>query len=290
MNPGDTTPRPKATRCRRTLNEGRGVNPGDTSRCCRLPPWCYPLNEGRGLNPGDTSRSRTARWSRRTLNEGRGVNPGDTRDARNRRLRISALNEGRGGNPGDTFTFTKGVRHADRAQRRPGREPRRHRDHIAADGNRAFRSTKAGAGTPATPSPSRRGCGMLTALNEGRGVNPGDTVTTSPLTATVHSAQRRPGREPRRHTVSPANQMTACAAQRRPGREPRRHFIPAPRNTGLTSAQRRPGREPRRHGEDPLRGLQNGLAQRRPGREPRRHPAGVMILISPMRRSTKAGA
>ena len=39
------------------------------------------------------------------------------------------------------------------------------------------------------------------------------------------SAQRRPGREPRRHSKSITPSIVNGCAQRRPGREPRRHVL-----------------------------------------------------------------
>ena len=173
-----------------------------------------------------------------------------------------------------------------------GREPRRHRRPRLADRRRDARSTKAGARTPATPG---RGAGLL--HRAGR-------------------AQRRPGREPRRHAGRTTAPDGFSPAQRRPGREPRRHRPRAgdPRRDRLI-AQRRPGREPRRHraappprsgrrrplnegrganpGDTAGVGFQTALsafAQRRPGREPRRHLDGRPATHRERRRSTKAGA
>ena len=78
------------------------MNPGDTIPRVTATPATSPLNEGRGVNPGDTIPRVTATPATSPLNEGRGVNPGDTCSA--------ASAAGR-------FAF---------AQRRPGREPRRH--------------------------------------------------------------------------------------------------------------------------------------------------------------------
>ena len=162
------------------------------------------------------------------------------------------------------------------AQRRPGREPRRHMGDRTRRTLPPGRSTKAGARTPATPASQSMACAAV-------------------------CAQRRPGREPRRHARPPVRlrrrrcalnegrganpgdtrvalriSATASAAQRRPGREPRRHAGAGRRAVSHTRAQRRPGREPRRHftssarrGDPPCR-----YAQRRPGREPRRHAHG----------------
>ena len=134
-----------------------------------------------------------------SLNEGRGANPGDTRRPPASGRRGAPLNEGGGANPGDTNRGWQAL--------------------VVV-----HRSTKAGARTPATPA------------------------TVARPAAPVTSAQRRPGREPRRHAYWPsmAPVHNACA-QRRPGREPRRHSI-RPVIPGFSAdAQRRPGREPRRH-------------------------------------------
>ena len=76
------------------------------------------------MNPGDTLTGGTA---------------GPGRD-------ITSLNEGRGVNPGDTlFKLGLGLGRVI-AQRRPGREPRRHdRDEFADAPVLIVRSTKAGA-------------------------------------------------------------------------------------------------------------------------------------------------
>ena len=172
----------------------------------QAPSALRPLNEGRGANPGDTMNFR-AGWTRPSaLNEGRGANPGDTLPrARAAVTDDGALNEGRGANPGDTFMAPPGLMTSTRAQRRPGREPRRHarrvaapmptsplaqrrpgrepRRHSAVSRDHEYmklRSTKAGARTPATPA-GRSGSGTASrALNEGRGANPGDTVRGLP--------------------------------------------------------------------------------------------------------------
>ncbi len=254
-----------------------------------------PLNEGRGRNPGDTPRPRRqGQLLGTTLNEGRGRNPGDTsRAGRSRRPRPRPLNEGRGRNPGDTC-------------RRPKVGP-----------SGGERSTKAGAGTPATRArKDGRGRGAAP-LNEGRGRNPGDTWGTTLLRSMLLAAQRRPGPEPRRHlrpvedelhvargrstkagAGTPAtpgedgvNGAPVFLAQRRPGPEPRRHLRPRVGRGEGRGAQRRPGPEPRRHGrrlpprqEQRLRSTKAGAGT----------PATQVLARAPelplARRSTKAGA
>ena len=150
-----------------------------------------PATQPRGLRHGRSSDP---------LNEGRGRDPGDTRTSWEswRRSRAS-LNEGRGRDPGDTTATLSESSALSIAQRRPGPRPRRH---VAwwAPRSRSSRSTKAGAETPATPSrslsmcwgtnaqrrpgprPRRHADRRLTvqwrsALNEGRGRDPGDTLS-----------------------------------------------------------------------------------------------------------------
>ena len=206
-----------------SLNEGRGVNPGDTCQQRHRLQAMASLNEGRGVNPGDTGtpsasltlpsiaqrrpgreprrhgRVRRARHGARpALNEGRGVNPGDTGRCSGPFASCSPLNEGRGVNPGDTI---------------PGRAG-------------CLTTTPLNEGRGVNPGDTlRRPAGCRTAacpLNEGRGVNPGDTRTDL-WCASASAAQRRPGREPRRHLASDDGSALPFHAQRRPGREPRRH-------------------------------------------------------------------
>ena len=96
------------------------------------------------------------------------------------------------------------------------------------------RSTKAGTSAPATPVTSRSGP-PTSSLKAGRSW-PDRVHRTS-------SAQRRPGRQPRRHhgPTSPDRRNYVPAAQRRPGRQPRRHDPPSPRSRGGTSLDVSPG-------------------------------------------------
>ena len=85
------------------------------------------------------------------------------------------LNEGRGRDPGDTWHNDRPDATRRDAQRRPGPRPRRHEE-IGHGAHWAdWRSTKAGAETPATHENCFSAVGQLTALNEGRGRDPGDT-------------------------------------------------------------------------------------------------------------------
>ena len=185
----------------------------------------------------------------------------------------ASLNEGRGANPGDTRVRPADISSRRRAQRRPGREPRRHRPAARAGRPERARSTKAGARTPATLHEVRRlvdderrstkagartpatrgrtvgGSGADAALNEGRGANPGDTPRVVPLPVRSKPAQRRPGREPRRHPSGGrrphhdhVDRSTKAGA-----RTPATRTTPGRVSSGTATAQRRPGREPRRH-------------------------------------------
>ena len=113
----------------------------------------------------------------------------------------------------------------------------------------------------------------------------GSIAPQAPIPATLTSsiqkraksptAQRRPGRESRRHADDVRLRTVSGLAQRRPGRESRRHATTLTPKRITTNAQRRPGRESRRHmagTRQEVEGIK--AAQRRPGRESRRHPSG----------------
>ena len=177
------------------------------------------------------------------------------------------------------------------AQRRPGREPRRHIRVYEADAGVPDRSTKAGARTPATHADGPGGAGGAGRAQRRPGREPRRHFTFHINTPLTDGAQRRPGREPRRHTrTTSAATRRYRTAQRRPGREPRRHvdmpMVPA----GVQHAQRRPGREPRRHITTAVLPSFCTIAQRRPGREPRRHLQRWQPCDIDRLRSTKAGA
>ena len=175
-------------------------------RCIRRPARCRSLNEGRGANPGDTSDklqrrvvdlARSTKAGARTpatpsvrstsppastsLNEGRGANPGDTAaSAESWSGYVTALNEGRGANPGDTL------------------RPRRRRLPPPA------RSTKAGARTPATPILVHDHPVRIHRSTKAGARTPATPATPSTRCCPARCAQRRPGREPRRHQRPPA--------------------------------------------------------------------------------------
>ncbi len=204
----------------------------------------------------------------RTLNEGRGINPGDTRPRRE----------------------CAGVRHD--AQRRPGHQPRRHRPRRRHRPQPCLRSTKAGASTPATQASPTPPPSTMSALNEGRGINPGDTVIVQFIAFVVKSAQRRPGHQPRRHSSSNPGSPSTSSAQRRPGHQPRRHFVISLSEMVATRrAQRRPGHQPRRHTPRPPHFRQTSFALNE-GRGINPGDTGLPRLALTLRRtrSTKAGA
>ena len=160
------------------------------------------------------------------------------------------------------------------AQRRPGHQPRRH--------------------PPARWRSGRRGV----PLNEGRGINPGDTGRESAgagvwrgfrstkagaSTPATHAAragnspahmcaQRRPGHQPRRHTVDRVTVHETDNAQRRPGHQPRRHVQGDRRAAAVVERSTKAGAStPATPAELPQRRTGLKRAQRRPGHQPRRH-------------------
>ena len=153
-------------------------------------------------------------------------------------------------NPGDTGFTSLPLLAENTAQRRPGREPRRH---FSGPRTAAPRRMALNEGRGVNPGDTRSlrcsSRGQLSlSLNEGRGVNPGDTCSRISVNAQpAPFAQRRPGREPRRHSA------TASAGDRTATLNEGRGVNPGDTNTSLESlgetfnAQRRPGREPRRH-------------------------------------------
>ena len=135
------------------LNEGRSRNSGDTSGRSRSPSRESALNEGRSRNSGDTSHGPVAgsHVDVRSTKAGAGT-PATPREARTSRALAPSLNEGRSRNSGDTcMNSRERTSRSCIAQRRPEPELRRHVPTIGEQLHAAQRSTKAGAGTPATP-------------------------------------------------------------------------------------------------------------------------------------------
>ena len=134
------------------------------------------------------------------------------------------------------------------AQRRPGPEPRLHPDQLFANLFSTLRSTKAGAGTPATREPGRRRHGAEGRSTKAGAGTPATLAVSAAVATPVGAAQRRPGPEPRLHDTIQADHRAGEHAQRRPGPEPRLHAHWAPPSPSTWStAQRRPGPEPRLH-------------------------------------------
>ena len=154
------------------------------------------------------------------------------------------------------------------AQRRPGREPRRHGGGEGFGGGEPERSTKAGARTPATLTMPESGVSY------------------------AFTAQRRPGREPRRHPCyySRARAHRPDRSTKAGARTPATRGVEGGRHNPLDRSTKAGARTPatllRLSGHcSPRTG-----AQRRPGREPRRHLFGNLSTLGSLSRSTKAGA
>ena len=181
------------------LNEGRGANPGDTLSL-RLEGTCFQRSTKAGARtPATPGEPKCRPWQRTALNEGRGANPGDTPNPPAPSPGRMSAQRRPGREPRRHNRCRSTIPPRYRAQRRPGREPRRHFYIPKMLHAGSYRSTKAGARTPATPQRAARCAPPSGALNEGRGANPGDTVQSEPAAAGRGRAQRRPGREPRRH-------------------------------------------------------------------------------------------
>ena len=108
------------------------------------------------------------------------MNPGDTRSRQHTRRPECSLNEGRDVNPGDTRNAWSIPETTKSAQRRPGRESRRHRvtrRHAASLEDPLNEGRDVNPGDTWSRSASRR---SAYALNEGRDVNPGDTLSPLP--------------------------------------------------------------------------------------------------------------
>ena len=195
-------------------------------------------------------------------------------------------------NPGDTRALSR--RRANSclyvAQRRPRHEPRRHSvRRTSADSQRWVSSLNEGRGMNPGDTQDARQVPMTrsrSTLNEGRGMNPGDTSTALVHACNSTGSPLNEGRgmnpgDTRRPTSPGPVLHHALPAQRRPRHEPRRHEpVVRPqvcRDPQSRGAQRRPRHEPRRHCGRALRAHCGTMfAQRRPRHEPRRHPARAL--------------
>ncbi len=184
------------------LNEGRSLNPGDTAVAPAMRSFACTAQRRPEPEPRRHSRAPPPPDGTRSLNEGRSLNPGDTKEARyDDRSRRHPLNEGRSLNPGDTPTRMTNTSVATIAQRRPEPEPRRHtlsaspssplvtiaqrrpepepRRHRSAT-TVTISETAAQRRPEPEPRRHRKRCARSAfrraSLNEGRSLNPGDTV------------------------------------------------------------------------------------------------------------------
>ena len=187
---------------REPLNEGRGANPGDTGlQPVPLRPQRRSTKAGARTPATPTPSTQVIRCSSRSTKAGART-PATLGRQRVVHCLLDALNEGRGANPGDTRGQRAVLRRRPIAQRRPGREPRRHFG-LCAQGFSGSSPLNEGRG--ANPGDTRQVTTLepkTYPLNEGRGANPGDTHGCSTMGVPLSVAQRRPGREPRRHDRS----------------------------------------------------------------------------------------
>ena len=138
------------------------------------------------------------------LNEGRGISPGDTRDKQN--LQQDKVRSTKAGASAPATRGTNKTCNRTRcAQRRPGHQPRRHRRDRSKRRLDAHRSTKAGASAPATPERYLESCPPRSALNEGRGISPGDTAGRAGMSDAVRALNEGRGISPgdTRHAAVP---------------------------------------------------------------------------------------
>ena len=108
------------------------------------------------------------------------------------------------------------------AQRRPGRERRRHQSLHRSP--RAPHALNEGRGAnPGDTTPRCPGCRARAPLNEGRGANPGDTWPARPQRRACNSLNEGRGANPGDTLRARLDVNGSPDAQRRPGRKPRRH-------------------------------------------------------------------
>ena len=165
---------------------------------------------------------------RPSLNEGRGISPGDT-------------TAGAPPNVARTFWYRSTKAGASAPATRVRADP-----HVAL----LPRSTKAGASAPATPPLPRPPPEGSAALNEGRGISPGDTRRRDWAGSRPPTLNEGRGISPgdtRRSEATTSATKTALNEGRgiSPG-DTRPYAIVDPR---LWIAQRRPGHQPRRHAQ-----------------------------------------
>ena len=298
-----------------SLNEGRGLDPGNTWINVR---WSNELT-GAQRRPGPRPRQHLRcgapaagassaqrrpgprprqhigagwEWPAKTLAQRRpGPRPRQHAVSRHVRRRPGGRSTKAGASTPATLPVrTLFIRSSQRAQRRPGPRPRQHNHPHRVARKVAERSTKAGASTPATPPTSTTPSGGPATLNEGRGLDPGNTWCVWSRARMSLTAQRRPGPRPRQHTSECTLFRVWLVAQRRPGPRPRQHASAASLSAAPKAAQRRPGPRPRQHASPSASTWAGAGAQRRPGPRPRQHVRLMLLLVDDLLRSTKAGA
>ena len=198
-----------------TLNEGRGINPGDTRvRGSSRLGSAGPLNEGRGINPGDTGSTGGTTSTARTLNEGRGINPGDTSGGRVSSAACVIAQRRPGHQPRRHVSQPRLSKGGRNAQRRPGHQPRRHSYTLGRALSSLWSTLNEGRGI--NPGDTRRWrlwwAGWC-ALNEGRGINPGDTVSRSASTRSRSSRSTKAGASTPA-TPGVIHSLSACTVMR----------------------------------------------------------------------------
>ena len=225
LDPGNTRPRGPASTRPAPLNEGRGLDPGNTPSSTRSSPRSGPLNEGRGLDPGNTSRD--GETSCRSLPAQRRPGPRPRqhiclpalhRDNRKRSTKAGASTpatpraevgdltslprcstKAGASTPATRLRHGAGTASRQPAQRRPGPRPRQHT--VAAVIVTAVVLAQRRPGPRPRQHADAPGAGeWLGLLNEGRGLDPGNTCGLLSASTGSKPAQRRPGPRPRQHT------------------------------------------------------------------------------------------
>ena len=227
LNPGDTRTRGiSAPRRGSTLNEGRSLNPGDTARAPRLDTSLHNAQRRPESEPRRHAASSSPALSMQMIAQRRP----ESEPRRHTAVPLSSYTPGGAqrrpeSEPRRHVAVTVPVPTWYSAQRRPESEPRRHEVHGVehlewhcaqrrpeSEPRRHFRGktgevhSRTSAQRRPESEPRRHACRTTTgwswsrALNEGRSLNPGDTVLL-PLgeRGAGAGAQRRPESEPRRH-------------------------------------------------------------------------------------------
>ncbi len=213
-----------ATNTMVTLNEGRGLDPGNTSHPMKRDSTPRRRSTKAGASTPATLVARAVRAFGPVRSTKAGAStPATPRRRTTRRRSRRSLNEGRGLDPGNTgCPWCSCLLLLERSTKAGASTPAT--PHATGQPPvHALRSTKAGASTPATPRGAARGRGAACPLNEGRGLDPGNTAASFVGSPVLHGAQRRPGPRPRQHITTRSGKDFSYSAQRRPGPRPRQH-------------------------------------------------------------------